>query len=628
MYTETPKVLQVVVTGGFSFGGSNSAHFATTTYNLNDDFSLVRGGHQMAFGTNLAHWRSNGYTPRWAGQFDFDGSVTGAGLGDFVLGRVRTLQQQPTNVLLMREWYLGLYAQDTWKVAPRLTLNYGVYWQPSLAQSFRKNTSAWSFDYDRFSKGVKSAIYKNAPSGVHYAGDAGFPGNSTMNNHWLQFGPRAGLAWDPQGGGRTSIRLSYGMAYERPNAQWWQSDGSKAPPFGGGVLLQNPVGGLDNPYQDFPGGSPFPRTVDANTPFPPFGVYVQVPYDIKPTTVHSWDFSIQRQVASDWLVSASYLGRQTTNVWINKDLNYGIYFPGGSCRIRGVTYTTCSSNANLDQRRRFSFERPEEASAFGAVTDFDDSGTQSYHAMLLSAQRSVASGATISGNYTWSRCVSENWEPVMASSPDSRYLTDNGISGYVTNWQLQPGDCAADRRHFMNLTAIGYAPRFANPTLRALATGWRLAGIYKMASGESLSITSGRDGALTGVASQRPNQILANPYLDRSSRPLTQYFNPAAFAPPPSGTYGNMGRSNVKGPGMWQFDLALSRMFNFRESQRIEFRAEAYNVLNHFQPASPAPLSGPPASTVGTNINSANTFGLIRTAADPRIVQFALKYVF
>jgi hypothetical protein len=449
-----------------------------------------------------------------------------------------------------------------------------------------------------------------------------------MYNHWLKFGPRVGLAWDPQGGGRMSIRVSYGLAYERPNAQWWQSDGSKAPPFGGGVLLQNPVGGLDNPYRDFPGGSPFPRTVSANTAFPPFGVYVQVPYDIRPTAVHSWDFAIQRQVGSDWLLSTSYLGRQITNVWAQNDLNYGIYFPGGACTIRGVNYTTCSANSNLDQRRRFSFERSQEADAFGAVMDTDDGGKQSYHGMLFSVQRSVANGATVSGNYTWSRCISESLGPVMASTPDNRYATDNGISGYVTNWRMERGDCATDRRHVLNITGVANAPRFANAILRTLASDWRLSGIYKKASGESLTITSGQDRALTGVASQRPNQVLQNPYLDRSGRPLTQVFNPAAFAQPALGTYGQAGRSNVKGPGMWQFDIALSRIFGVAENKSLEFRAEAYNLMNHFQPASPAPLSGNPAPTVGTNINSANTFGLIRTAADPRIIQFGLKYVF
>ena len=260
--------------------------------------------------------------------------------------------------------------------------------------------------------------------------------------------------------------------------------------------------------------------------------------------------------------------------------------------------------------------------------DTDDGGTQSYHGMLFSVQRSVARGTTISGNYTWSRCIGESLGPMFSSNPDSRYVTDNGISGYVTRWQMERGDCPTDRRHVLNITGVANAPRFANAILRTLASRWRLSGIYKKASGEPLTITSGQDRALTGVASQRTNQVLQDPYLDKSARPLTQYFNPSAFAQPALGTYGQMGRFNVKGPGMWQFDVALSRIFAVRENQSIEFRAEAYNVVNHFQPASPAPLSGAPAPTVGTNINSANTFGLIRTAADPRIVQFALKYVF
>jgi len=628
MYTETPDVLQLVITGGFSFGGSNSAFFRTTTYNINDDFSLVRRGHQMSFGVNLAHWRSNSYTPRWSGQFNFDGSVTGAGLGDFLLGKVRTLQQQPTLTLLMRESYAGLYAQDTWKVTPRLTLNYGVYWQPSLPQAFRKNTTAWSFSYDRFQQGIKSTVYKNAPSGVYYPGDPGFPGDSITNTRWLHFDPRVGIAWDPKGTGRMSVRASYGMSYERQNAQYWLSPGTTAPPWGGAVILTNPDGGLDKPYQNFPGGNPFPRKVDANTVFPPYGIYTQLPYDIKPTAVHSWDLSIQRQIATDWLLSTSYIGRQINHVWISRDLNYGIYFPGGPCTIRGASYSTCSATSNLDPRRRFSFDRTQEATAFGGVTDTNDAGTQNYHAMLLSIQRTVARGATVSGNYTWSRCIATTWDARMGSTADSRYVADNGVAGYATNWVLAHGDCPADRRQVLNITAVADSPQFSNRVLHTVGTGWRLAGIYKKATGESLTITSGVDRALNGVANQRPNQVLANPYLDTSGRPLTQYFNPAAFAQPALGTVGNAGVFNVKGPGLWQFDVALSRVFGIRENQRIEFRAEAYNTFNHFQPASPAPLSGSPNPTVGTNINTANTFGQIRTAADPRIVQFALKYIF
>jgi hypothetical protein len=105
-------------------------------------------------------------------------------------------------------------------------------------------------------------------------------------------------------------------------------------------------------------------------------------------------------------------------------------------------------------------------------------------------------------------------------------------------------------------------------------------------------------------------------YLDTSGRPNTQYLNPAAFGLPAVGTLGNLGAVNLKLPRDWQFDLALARIFRVREGQSLEFRAEAYNVLNSFRPG-----------TIDTNLSSSN-FGKIRTALDPRIMQFALKYLF
>ena len=110
--------------------------------------------------------------------------------------------------------------------------------------------------------------------------------------------------------------------------------------------------------------------------------------------------------------------------------------------------------------------------------------------------------------------------------------------------------------------------------------------------------------------------MLADPYNDKSGRPLTNFLNPAAFAQPALGTLGNVGRNSVAGPTSWQFDAALSRVFQFRESQRLEFRAEAFNLTNSFRPNNP-----------NSSINN-NLFGQIRTAKDPRILQFALKYVF
>lgn len=159
-------------------------------------------------------------------------------------------------------------------------------------------------------------------------------------------------------------------------------------------------------------------------------------------------------------------------------------------------------------------------------------------------------------------------------------------------------------------------PDFSNRTLHLLATGWSLSGIYRRSSGAPLNIEAGVDRSLAGTLRQRPNQILGDPYKDKSAGPSTQWFNPAAFAMPALGTYGNVGYNSVLGPSTWSFVMALSRSFNFHEAQRIELRAEAFNVLNSFRPENP-----------NTILNN-NTFGQIRTALDARILQFAVKFVF
>jgi hypothetical protein len=156
-------------------------------------------------------------------------------------------------------------------------------------------------------------------------------------------------------------------------------------------------------------------------------------------------------------------------------------------------------------------------------------------------------------------------------------------------------------------------------------TGWHLSGIYRVSSGDPLDVTGGVDRALNGVTvggansagRQRPNQLMANAYQDDSGRANTSWLNPAAFTLPDLGTYGNVGYNAFHGPRTWSFDMSLSRTFALREAQRLEVRADAFNVTNSFRPMDPA-----------TNISQTNTFGQIRAAYDPRILQFALKYVF
>jgi hypothetical protein len=136
-------------------------------------------------------------------------------------------------------------------------------------------------------------------------------------------------------------------------------------------------------------------------------------------------------------------------------------------------------------------------------------------------------------------------------------------------------------------------------------------------------VINGSDRNLTGIDNQRANQVLADPYQDKSGRPLSQYLNPLAFTLPALGTTGNLGRGNIQGPPTWSFDVALSRAFRLTENQRMEFRAEAYNLTNSFRSS----FTTTGASLLGLSLAS-NTFGQIRSALDPRIMQFAVKYVF
>ena len=242
----------------------------------------------------------------------------------------------------------------------------------------------------------------------------------------------------------------------------------------------------------------------------------------------------------------------------------------------------------------------------------------SYNGLLLSLQRRSTSGVTVGANYTWSHCIGD-YGDVHGEGPES-YDTYTDPA----NRAFDRGDCRGDRRHVFNLTPVYETPQFANNTVRALATGWKLSGIYRYSSGVPLTILAGQDRALNGDArNQRADQVLESGYGDRSGRPFTNYLNPAAFALAPAGKLGNMGRSNLQGPGSWQLDIALSRTFRVRERERLEFRGEAYNVTNSFRPQDFT--LGQSGSSQALN---SNTFGQIRTARDPRIMQFALKFVF
>ena len=624
----TPKwISQWIMTGGFTGLGiqvPTGTYWIPTQYQLNDDITIVKGSHQLAFGVGVIHGRVNQRANFLSGgSFTFNGSMTGLSMGDFMLGRVSTFQQGTPNKLEIHEKRFNLYITDNWKIKPRLTANYGVRWEPFFPQFVPDQGSVpgpvYNFDHDRFLQGIKSTVFTNAPAGFYYTGDPGFPERTGIKTQWAHFAPRVGLAWDVKGDGKMSIRASYAFGYTFLSGIW-REDSAGSIPWGGRVSVSNPPGGLDAPWRGL--GNPFPYALDKNAPFLPAGLFLTNKPDLTTPQTYSWNLSIQRQVARNWIVSASYLATRATHIWTQNAINPAMFLGLDPCIINGVSYPVCSTTTNTDARRRLTLERPQDGAKIGPVGEFDDGGTSIYHAMLLSLERRAARNLTFSGNYTWSHCISP-YADINSNGPPA-----NETYTKPNDRNFDRGNCLSDRRHLFNFTAVGQTPKFSNHTAQMLASDWRLSGIYRWSSGAPLNIVSGTDQALTGTGLQRTNQILANPYKDPSGRPYTQWVDPAAFAAPTLGTYGNVGWDSLVGPHTWQFDTALSRTFNVREAQRFEVRAEAFNVLNSFIPAG---VSGAPSAGAITTGNSlalnSNTFGQIRTAQNPRIMQFALKYV-
>jgi hypothetical protein len=177
----------------------------------------------------------------------------------------------------------------------------------------------------------------------------------------------------------------------------------------------------------------------------------------------------------------------------------------------------------------------------------------------------------------------------------------------------------------VNFSTVYAMPQFSNKAMQVIAGNWQIAGLVRLQTGGYFTVTSGFDTCLCGAQGRdRANQLLANVYT--ADKSPTQYLNPAAFGRPADGQWGT-GNINTQGPGQIDINVALTRKFQVKENQAVEFRAEAFNLPNHLNPYNPG-VAAPGATAQNTNVLSSVNFGKLLTARDPRIIQFALKYVF
>ncbi len=240
-------------------GTATAGHFNNNSLHFAEDVDWSTGKHQLAFGFDFIHSQLNELsTFQSDGQFTFSGASglgsSGDALVDFLLGATSSFAQGNNEQENWRQSYYGLYAQDSYRFRPNLTLNFGVRWEPYFPAADRYNRGS-HFDPAAFAAGTVSTVFPTAPPGLFYCGDAQTP-CSYVQNHWANFSPRVGFNWDPRGKGQETIRAGYGLFYDNPEEFYFDRFADNSP-FGSGISLSRPAGGLTNPYQR-PDGATFP----------------------------------------------------------------------------------------------------------------------------------------------------------------------------------------------------------------------------------------------------------------------------------------------------------------------------------------------------------------------------------
>jgi hypothetical protein len=623
MYSAVPNFLLISsMTGGFTTycGTCAPGHFNMTSYQLADDVDVIRGRHQMAFGFNLVRIQNNtisGFDENGAPVFD--GSFTGLGMADFMLGYMHDFQQTNATPDDLRQWLASVYAQDTFKVSSHLSLNFGLRWEPIFADpdKYKRGTS---FSLPAFYAGQTSTIHPSAPPGLFFPGDPGIP-PANWNGHMANFAPRVGIVLNPHGDGRDTLRAGAAILYDSAET-WFNERETTNPPYGNDIDVGS-TGTLTNPWAGYPGGNPFPQH---SLYFPSFGTYINFPINPKPTYVAQWNLTYQRQFKGNWMASISYIGNETTHLWIAHETNPAQFLGLGTCVIAGVTYNPCSSTKNTNQRRQLFLTNPVTGAYYASIDTMDDGAVAHYEGLLLSATHRFSQNFTALANFTDSVCLSDyDFGAALAGSTNSQ----------PNNRHADWGPCISDTRYNFNLSMLAQSVvRSGNPFVAHVLNNWQISPLIRATSGQPLNITTGTDNSLTGLGNDRPDQVLQNVYATSSAcktAPCVQFVNPAAFVANPLGTYGNVGRNALRGPGFFGFDLAITRTFKLNERIALQARGEAFNILNHTNFVGSIVPSGQPAGasygTLSTGLSSA-TFGQITGAFDPRILQFALKVTF
>jgi Carboxypeptidase regulatory-like domain len=598
---------------GFSgFGDDSEGPYVNKNhlYQFVDNLSWTRGKHSLRFGVEIRNDQYNQIGNQFArGAFLFEANATsspgatipgGYGFADFLLGYCKRCE---ASVALAEAHFRATsqywYVDDTWKIHPNVTLNLGLRyeftptWFDTNGTLVNAHIPAFDNtpnvqDLSRHPTLVRIGsgdFYENIPlrfnPAIKVARD-GRLGEKLVKNDLNDFAPRLGIAWSPNL--KWVVRAGAGMFYSQDTGN---------PRFD---MARNMAGrrrdeatptdiGLnwDAPFRNLGG------TVQINNPY----VLANI-FDRRSPYSFQYLLNVQREVGKDTAVEIGYLGSVSRKLESLRAFNES---------IPGATGTVL-------ERAPY----PE----FGRIQEVDGSGKANYNSLGAKVQRRFSDGLTYLFAYTWARSIDtasairnhagdtlfpqNSYELAAERAPSSFNTTHRAVSTVLYELPFGKG------RQFLNQGGV----------IDAFLGGWQLGTILALQSGFPITVVSGLDRSNTGAGFDRPNYVPGETVaLPRGEQDPELFFNTRAFLVQPLGTFGNVGRNTLTGPGLIQWDFSIHKDFRIVEGQFVQFRFEAFNFPNH-------PNWGDPNTSV-----TATNYGKIRgTRTNMRELQFALKYVF
>ncbi len=609
IYDASPDIPQVAVSGytTLSVTPLNFDNF-NRIFDWKDTLTKIAGNQTIKTGVLIMRSRKNQDSdPAINGQFNFNATrspSSGNAVADGLMGNF----YQYTEASSIRQgwyrfWQVEPFIQDDWKVSRRLVLNIGLRWSYMQPQYSQLNNTVQFLPqfFDRSKAAVidpKNGTVIRAPNplnGLVLTGP-GFPDSAKgrveqygdpatralfrdlplggANTRWGNWAPRLGFAYDLTGRQSTVLRGGYGIAYERIQGNFIFG-GVNNPPFIHQVTVLN--GNVDNPAGAVASAAPVQNINNSH--------YL----DMKNPRTMTWSLGIQQKIRRDMMLSVTYVGSTAANLSYQDDINQ---LPVGTL--------TRNPGVNTNYLRPYS--------GYGNIYEFNTGANFVYNSLQSQFRKQFTGAGIINVAFTWSKARTDANGYSYTPMDSYNLRGDWGRSNY-------------NRERILVLSYVYPIPlwrRDRTVWYKKAFGGWQLSGITQIMTGLPLNPTIAPDRAGTGSGNQRPD-LVGNPYSGPGVGGR-QYLNPAAFALPAPGTFGNLGSFAIIGPSWNTWNASVTKSFPILEQRRLDFRAEFFNFPNHL-------------SYFGVNAGSINTtppanFGQVSSATDPRILQFSLRFSF